>query len=65
MQSTDAELFENAERNTEAYYWMADKANEGRVWQAGINTWAALVDGGVTYRDSRYAAVRAAMGARG
>jgi hypothetical protein len=63
MQSTDAELFENAERNTEAYYWMA--ANPGRVWQAGISTWAALVAGGVTYMDTRYAAVRAAMGARG
>jgi hypothetical protein len=63
MQSTDAELFERAEQNTAAYWWMAD--NPGRVWQVAISTWAALVAGGVTYRDSRYAAVRAAMGARG
>jgi hypothetical protein len=40
-------------------------ANPGRVWRTGINTWAALVAGGVTYMDTRYAAVRAAMGARG
>jgi hypothetical protein len=65
MQSTDAELFERAEQNTEAYWWMADKANEGRVWRTGTNTWAALMASGVTYLDTRYAAVRAAMGSRG
>lgn len=64
MQSTDAELFERAEQNTAAYWWMA--ANPGRVWQVAIGSWAALIgERRVTYRDSRYAAVRAAGGLRG